>query len=139
MCIDNYEFFDSDTTWDQARDACLNIGAHLVTMNTIAEWEKVKAAIVKKVAGDTTNQHWFIGLRESKGTWTWQEPAGMARGTVATNDQRWQHDEPSDSFDEPCAEIQSNYRGQQGYLNNVICDEKPSNSHRRGYICEPGK
>ena len=59
-----------ETTWDQAREACLNIGAHLVTMNTLAEWEKVKAAIVKKAAGGTTNQHWFIGLRRVNGTWT---------------------------------------------------------------------
>ena len=127
-----------DTTWDQAREACLNIEAHLVTMDTDAEWEKVKAAIVKKVAGNTTNQHWFIGLRDVNGTWTWQEPAGLVGGTVSVNDQRWQDNEPSDSFDEPCAEIQSNYRGEQGYFNNVICDEKPSDSDRRGYICEPG-
>ena len=140
MCIDNYEFFDGDVTWEQGRDACRSRGAHLVTMNTNAEWEMVRAAIVIKVAGATTNQHWFIGLRKVNGTWTWQEPAGETRGTLAANDQRWEYDEPSDDFDEPCGEIQSNYRGQQGHFNNVICNEKPdSYSYPRGYICEPGK
>ena len=89
MCIDNYEFFDGDVTWEQGRDACRSRGAHLVTMNTNAEWEMVRAAIVIKVAGATTNQHWFIGLRKVNGTWTWQEPAGETRGTLAANDQRW--------------------------------------------------
>ena len=108
MCVDNYEFFDRDVTWEQARDACHSIEAHLVTMNTTAEWERVRAAIRTKVAGDTTNQQWYIGLRRVDGTWTWQEPAGLIRGTVAVNDRRWEYDEPSGDFDEPCGEIQSN-------------------------------
>ena len=140
VCIDNYQFFDGDFTWEQARDACLDVGGFLVTMNTTAEWQTLRAAIAKRVGGNTKNHHWYIGLRRESGTWTWQELAGVTRGTVAANDQRWEYDEPSDDFDEPCGEIQSNYRGQKGHFNNVICNGKPdSYSYPRGYICEPGK
>ena len=139
VCIDNYEFFDSDVTWEQASGNCLKNGGFLVTMDTTTEWDTVKAAIAKKVDGDTKNHHWFIGLRRENGTWTWQEPANVTRSTVAANDPRWAYDEPSDDFDEPCGEIHSNYRGQQGHFNNVICNEKPDFSYPRGYICEPGK
>ena len=60
----------------------------------------------------------------------------MTKGTVAVDDTRWQLGEPSDDFPELCGEIQSNYRGERGHINNVICKEKPSRSFSRGYICE---
>ena len=32
-----YTFHDVDSTWNEARDACQDMGAHLVTMETIDE------------------------------------------------------------------------------------------------------
>ena len=135
--ISNYTFVDASTTWEKARDACRDMNAHLVTMKTIAEWNTVRNLIAERVKGDTSNHHWYIGLRNVSGTWTWtEEPDGVVQGTVAEDDMRWELDEPSIQFSEPCAEIQSNYRGQQGHFNNVLCSERPSSVFHRGYICE---
>ena len=135
--ISNYTFVDTDVTWEEARDACRVMNAHLVTMETIAEWNTVRSLIAKKVNGDTSNHHWYIGLRNVSGTWTWtEEPEGVTQGTVAEDDMRWETDEPRIHFSEPCAEIQSNYRGQQGHFNNVKCYKRPSRIFHRGYLCE---
>ena len=112
------------------------MNAHLVTMETNNEWETVRKMISEKVGDSRVNHHWFIGLRQVNGKWTWIEPAGVTPGTVAVTDHRWEYDEPSNDFIEPCGEIQSNYRNQRGYFNNVLCYKKPSASHSRGYICE---
>ena len=113
------------------------MGAHLVTMETIAERITVKTAIAERLKGDTSNHHWFIGLSRINGTWRWsEEREGVTKGTVAVDDTRWQADEPSDNFPEPYAEIQSNYRGEKGHVNNVICEIKPSRFFSHGYICE---
>ena len=131
-----YTFHDTDVTWMQAETACLNMNAHLVTMETNKEWETVKKLIKEKVGDSLAKQHWFIGLRKLNDAWTWIEPDGVTRGTVAVTDSRWQTDEPSNDFNEPCAEIQSYYRKQRGHFNNVLCTKKPSDSQHRGYICE---
>ena len=133
----SYTFYDTDVTWDQARTACLNKNEHLVTMETTAEWKTVKKLLAKWVNGSTANHHYCIGLRRKYSTWRWSEELeGVTPGVVAVNDSRWQYDEPSDDFDEPCGEIQSNYRNQQGHFNNIICHRKPSSTYHRGYICE---
>ena len=44
-----YTFHDVSSRWNEARDACRDMGAHLVTMETTAEWNKVKALIAEKV------------------------------------------------------------------------------------------
>ena len=111
--------------------------SHHVTMETIAEWNTVRNLIAERVNGDTSNHHWYIGLRNVSGTWTWtEEPEGVTQGTVAEDDMRWETDEPSIRYSELCAEIHSNYRGQQGHFNNVKCYERPSRFFHRGHICE---
>ena len=106
-------------------------------METTAEWNIVRNAVAEKVGSDINNQHWYIGLRRIGRTWKWiEEPEGVTQVTVAADDPRWQDGEPSDDFDEPCGEIQSNYRTQRGYFNNVICNEIPEETFHRGYICE---
>ena len=87
--------------WEAARLTCQKMNAHLVTMETIAEWMTVKAAIAERVQGDSNNHHWFIGLSRINGTWRWsEEREGVAKGILAVNDQRWEYDEPSDIFPE---------------------------------------
>ena len=128
---------NTEVTWEEARDACRDMNAHLVTMETIAEWNTMRSLIAEKVNGDTSNHHWYIGLRNVSGTWTWtEEPEGVTQGTVAEDDMRWETDEPSTHFSELCAEIHSNYRNQQGHFNSVKSYERPSRFFYRGYICE---
>ena len=111
--------------------------AHLVTMDTLAEWEKVRNAIARKVGNDTTNRHWYVGSRKVGDMWKWtEEPEGVTQGTV--NESSWQYWEPIDNSQELCVEIQSSYRGQEGHLNDVVCNENPSMLIPRGFICESG-
>lgn len=136
-----YSFHDVDGTWQEARDACGN-GTHLVTMETTEEWEVVKRLISQKVKKSGSFTHWYIGLRYEGRRWKWTE-AGNPGVTVDIRDSRWQPHEPSSGnsarnrYPEACAEINSEYpQGTFGHFNNVKCDEKPSTSHPRGYICE---
>ena len=89
-----YTFHDVDSTWDEARDACRDMGAHLVTMETTDEWNKVKGFIADKVTETGSYNHYYIGLRKESGTWKWTE-AGSPGVTLATDDSRWQSGEPT--------------------------------------------
>ena len=135
-----YTFHDVDSTWEEARDACRKKGAHLVTMETTEEWNKVKSFIAEKVAKDNSYTHWYIGLRKESGTWKWTE-AGSPGVVVATDDSRWQPREPSTKGAvEDCGEINSEYpQNVYGHFNNVKCHGKYQAQVKlepRGYICE---
>ena len=134
-----YTFHDVDSTWNEARDACRDMGAHLVTMETNDEWNKVKGFLAEKVAKTGSYTHYYIGLRKESGTWKWTE-AGSPGVTVATDDSRWQRGQPSSgSVEEPCGEIWYPSSGTQGHFNNIRCDRKDAGRgvySTRGYICE---
>ena len=136
-----YTFHNVDSTWNEARDACQDMGAHLVTMETIDEWNKVKGFLAKKVTETGSYTHYYIGLRRESGTWKWTG-AGSPGVTVATNDSRWQPGEPSPGPTiEPCGEIWYPTSGKYtpGLFNNIRCDRKDAGrgiTAKRGYICE---
>jgi len=114
------------------------MGAHLVTMETTDEWNKVKVYLAQKVKEAGSYTHYYIGLSKEAGTWKWTE-AGSPGVTVATGDSRWQKNEPSPTPVEICGEINSFYKKQYGHFNNVACDAKDGGEGRtakRGYICE---
>ena len=64
-----YTFHDVASTWNEARNACRDMGAHLVTMETLQEWNKVKGFIAEKVKEGGSYAHYHIGLRKEKRTW----------------------------------------------------------------------
>ena len=136
---DCYTFHDVDSTWNEARKACREMGAHLVTMETTDEWNKVKGFLADKVTETGSYTHYYIGLRKESGTWKWTE-AGSPGVTVATDDSRWQPNQPSAGpNEEPCGEIWYPSSGTQGHFNNVMCDRKDAGqgiTSTRGYICE---
>ena len=134
---DCYTFHDVDSTWEGARDACRDMGAHLVTMETTGEWNKVKSLIAEKVKKTGSYNYWYIGLREESGTWKWTE-AGSPGVTLAADDSRWQSGQPTpprNNIKESCGEITSKVGNQYGHFNNVQCNRKYG-SGKRGYICE---
>ena len=133
-----YTFHDVDSTWDEARDACRDMGAHLVTMETTDEWNKVKGFIADKVTETRSYTHYYIGLRKESGTWKWTE-AGSPGVTLATDDSRWQSGEPTGDSREVCGEIWYPDSGTQGHFNNIECNIKYQAQVQtlpRGYICE---
>ncbi|KAL9950249.1 hypothetical protein ACROYT_G042724 [Oculina patagonica] len=140
-----YTFYDVDSTWEEARDACRKIGAHLVTMETTEEWNKVKSFIEEKVTKSGSYTHWYIGLRKESETLKWTE-AGSPGVVVPTDDSRWQSGQPTTGPPiEICGEINSNYRNQLGHFNDVECNVRynadvttsdGSKALPRGYICK---
>ena len=133
-----YTFHDVDSTWNEARDACRDMGAHLVTMETTDEWSKVKGFLADKVTEPGSYSHYYIGLQKESGIWKWTE-AGSPGVTVATNDSRWRPHQPSVHVREVCGEIWYPSSGTQGHFNNVQCDRKDAGEGfiaTRGYICE---
>ena len=137
--IGRYRYNEIGGTWNEARKACKDDGAHLLTLETPAESNNVTddlKILLKTVVNGFT--HYYIGLRKQHGTWKWTE-AGSPGKTVKTNDSRWQRNEPSRAPPrEDCAEINSLYRNQYGHFNNVECDYdyQKGNEASRGYICE---
>ena len=131
---DCYTFHDVDSTWENARDACRDMGAHLVTMETTDEWNKVKGFLSEKIKEAGSYTHYYVGLRKESGTWKWTE-AGSPGVTVATDDSRWQEGQPTGDADprEVCGEIWYPSAGLKG-LNDIICNRKFKAT--RGYICE---
>ena len=137
-----YTFHDVDSTWEEADRACKQMGAHLVTMETTEEWNKVRNLIQEKVKKSDSFTHWYIGLRHKSGTWKWSKP-GSADVYVTSDDNRWQPSEPSnESRIEPyetCGEISSFIRNVYGHFNDVRCNSKYQaeiKTEPRGYICE---
>ena len=133
---DCYTFHEGDSKWSEARDACRDMGAHLVTMETTAEWNKVKALIAEKVK-ESTYTHYYVGLRKEGGKWKWTEGETPSL-IVAETDSRWQKNEPSGYRYESCGEVWYPTTGLKG-LNNVFCDHKfkaAGSTTPRGYICE---
>ena len=134
-----YTFHNVDSTWNEARDACRDMGAHLVTMETTDEWNKVKGFLANKVKEPGSYTQYYIGLRKESGIWKWTE-AGSPGVTVAADDSRWQPGQPSAGpNEEPCGEIWYRSSGTQAYFNNVMCDRKyavQGITTPRGYICE---
>ena len=136
--IGRYTYNEIGGTWKDASKACKKERAHLLTLETTAEWnnvtEDLKALQMTVVNGFT---HFFIGLRKVHGTWKWTE-AGSPGVTVTRDDSRWQKGEPSRDSREVCGEVNSLYQNQYGHFNNVQCDldyVKESGASR-GYICE---
>ena len=132
-----YTFHDVDSTWNEARNACRDMGAHLVTMETTDEYNKVKGLIAKRVKKGGSYTHYYIGLKKESGTWKWTE-AGSPGVTLATDDSRWQTGEPADSR-EVCGEIWYPNSRPKGHFNNVDCNIKYQaqlETLPRGYICE---
>ena len=124
------------------------MGAHLVTMETTEEWEKVKSLIADKVKRSGSYTHWYIGLRKESGMWKWTE-AGSPGVVVSTGDDRWQRNQPSSisgAPEENCAESNSEYPLKVfSHFNNIRCNVKyhaqKTDFHGnplspRGYICE---
>ena len=128
-----YTFHDVSSRWNEARDACRDMGAHLVTMETTAEWNKVKALIAEKVKERGSYTHYYVGLRKKGGMWKWTE-GETPSVIVAENDSRWQKNEPSGHPRESCGEIWHPSAGLKG-LNDYFCDSTNSR-FPRGYICE---
>ena len=137
-----YTFHDIDSTWEEADRACKEMAAHLVTMETTEEWNKVRSLIQEKVKKSDSFTHWYIGLRHKSGTWKWSKP-GSADVDVTSDDIRWQPSEPSNESriepHETCGEISSFIRKVYGHFNDVQCNSKYQAERKtepRGYICE---
>ena len=121
--INCYTFHDVDSTWNEARDACRDMGAHLVTMETTDERSKVKGFLADKVTEPSSYSHYYIGLCKKSGTWRWTE-ARSPGVNVARDDSRWQRGQPSADSREVCGEIWYPSLWTQGHFNNVMCDRK---------------
>lgn len=137
--IGRYTYNEIGGTWDEARKACKKERAHLLTLETTTEWKNVTEHLKALMTVPYSFTHYYIGLRKENGMWKWTE-AGPPSVTVASDDSRWQKDEPSSDPREVCAEINSFYRKEYGHFNNVECNfnyyHGGGNTAPRGYICE---
>ena len=54
-----YTFHDFDSAWNEARDACCDMGSHLVTMEATDERNEVKGFVAEEVkeTGSYTNYY----------------------------------------------------------------------------------
>ena len=59
-----YTFYGVDSTWNEARDACRGMMAHLVTVETTDKWNKVKGLLTEKAKETGSYTHYYIGLEK---------------------------------------------------------------------------
>ena len=107
-------------------------------------WKQPKSGTKRKASSLKSNKagsytHYHIGLRKESETWKWTD-AGSPGVTVATDDSRWQENQPTADRDprEVCGEIWYPSAGLEGF-NDILCDYKfqaEGRSLPRGYICE---
>ncbi|MBN2499055.1 MAG: hypothetical protein JXR96_30980 [Deltaproteobacteria bacterium] len=112
-----YSICDNDSTWEEARDACLAYHAQLVTIDSAGENSLVRGLMDLL---DTGN--FWIGYndRGTEGTWVWED--GSQPGY-----ENWDpsNDEPNGGTAENCAEVYDN-----GRWNDRRCDRD------RPFVCE---
>ena len=137
---DYYTFHDVDSPWN----ACSGLRAHLVTIETTDEWNKVKGSIaeklkwtgsldsMKKVEGGNGPRQYLRNFYCGRSYW-----CHCGTVTVATDESRWQTSETTthDILKEACCEITSKSGKLYGHINNVRCNTKCRNA-KCGYICE---
>lgn len=64
----SYQRFDTKYTWHDAKNACIKLGAHLVTINNLQENNWVWGNLGR----DSSNSLWLGGTNEvQQGIWTW--------------------------------------------------------------------
>ena len=54
-----YTFHDVDSTWDEARKACRDMGAHLVTIETTIKSNKLRGLLAHKVMETGSYTHYY--------------------------------------------------------------------------------
>ncbi|MBE6908984.1 MAG: hypothetical protein E7474_05205 [Ruminococcaceae bacterium] len=121
-----YQFFDIDLTWTEARDYCIGLGGHLVTVTSAEEENFLKNQYLKVSGGDA-------------GPWLGAYSDGAFGGN--RYDWRWVTDEEW-SYENWDAGEPSNSHGTEWYAHfwkemlwNDVAEDDPKNS-QYGFICE---
>ncbi|XP_033737458.1 adhesion G protein-coupled receptor L3-like [Pecten maximus] len=117
-----YKFVKEYETWDSATAKCLEDGANLASIGSMAEKIKMMRHLTQ-IIRKPNQDRWWVGLRhnESRSVWRWSDGAELNRRVTP-----WSPGEPNNGRgDEFCAEFQI-----RGKLNDVQC------STQRFYICE---
>uniref|UniRef100_A0A8C3T3G5 C-type lectin domain-containing protein n=1 Tax=Chelydra serpentina TaxID=8475 RepID=A0A8C3T3G5_CHESE len=99
-----YHFSDSMKTWNEAKQSCLDFGAHLVIINTKEE----QAFLVKT---RTKSRVYWLGLSDQKveRQWHWVDGSPLKLSF-------WSTGEPNDSSDEDCGTM-----ALDGRWNDINC------------------
>ncbi|XP_061179353.1 macrophage mannose receptor 1-like [Saccostrea echinata] len=102
-----YQFNDTRLSWLNARQACQNAGADLVTINSAA----VQSYILRQSHG----KEYWIGLndRTQEGRWQWLD------ATTGSKYYNWNSHEPNNLGTENCVEM--NFMNRQGKWNDRQC------------------
>uniref|UniRef100_A0A8C3SZJ3 C-type lectin domain-containing protein n=1 Tax=Chelydra serpentina TaxID=8475 RepID=A0A8C3SZJ3_CHESE len=98
-----YHFSDSMKTWNEAKQSCLDFGAHLVIINTKEEQVKPPAPLLSRV--------YWLGLSDQKveRQWHWVDGSPLKLSF-------WSTGEPNDSSDEDCGTM-----ALDGRWNDINC------------------
>lgn len=141
-----YRIEISDCTWNQAESSCEEMGGHLVTFETDAEYKKILNLISEN--GDNNYRFYIGGKRASDSkTYYWINNKGEMTGGSLNGKEYWLDGDPS--FYDPNAEGDSVtedrmmiFYWQNGNkwvwadVPNDVPSAVPSYQGRVGYICE---
>lgn len=120
-----YKFMKEYQTWDSATAKCLEEGANLASIGSMAEKMKIMRHLTSIITKPNQDR-WWVGLRhnQSRAVWRWSDGAEL-NGRVTP----WSPGEPNNGRgNEFCAEFHIS-----GKLNDVQC------SSHKFYICEWNK
>ena len=133
-----YSFYHKRLTWSESRQWCQELGADLVSMETVEEWEYL-TNFIQTLTGPG-HVEYYIGLRKKSGEWQWLSnnttvPGENWRWNSMSNNLR-KENVHQPSGDGTCVVMYKNYpEGKQGYYNDLPCNSKGIDG-TIGFICE---
>ncbi|XP_072173433.1 hepatic lectin-like [Diadema setosum] len=85
-----YKLVKEKKAYSEAKSKCAEMGAHVVSFNTMEEYGFVWQYVFKQTS---PYQQFFIGLNRVSGGWQWEDGTSMSLPSAAF----WQKDEPNNS------------------------------------------
>ncbi|XP_062595934.1 perlucin-like protein [Saccostrea cucullata] len=127
------QFTKTQHTWTDAANACRNMGAHLVTVDTEAKDNFIKQFL--NVFASEKLTHWWIGGSDFavEGTWQW-----IAGGTVGSYN-GWGPGQPDGNNTANCMSYKFFNHTIIGWSDDVCAPHTHHGHHAHnlpGYICE---
>lgn len=140
--LHGYDYIVEDVTWEEANQACIRKGGHLVQINSLDEFEKILEDIAYHQMEDV---HFYVGGRREKSEheYYWRNKNGEKVGALLNPGQGswasafWMENEPSFESDDELESYMTLVHYQGAWVfNDVANDITPFYPGKTGYICE---
>ncbi|WP_167958138.1 lectin-like protein [Anaerosporobacter faecicola] len=135
--IHTYDVFMGDMTWEEANQACMDAGGHLVTFETNEEYEYVLSSLELN-----QSNYYYVGGKCVDDQYYWLSPGEWHTEEALEGREEWMKGEPSYNDGDTVEDRMGifYYKKEKRWVWNDVANDlldKASNfSGKLGYICE---